>query len=964
MNGRRRSLLALLVLIGALQLATPAAHGIDHAVQVGPGTTFSPQFLDITAGDTVTWTSAGGFHNVVADNGTFRCSNGCDGEGGDGSPSAAGWSFTRTYPANGIYGYHCEVHGSPGSGMYGTVTVHGVTPPGTIQFASTAFTVGEEEPSVYFTISRTGGSDGEVSVVINTSNGTATAGQDYTPLNNVMLVWGPGESGIKTFGIPITDDILNEPTETFFLSLSDPQGGTTISNPSTATVTIHDNDAPASPGTIAFTGSSFSGPEGGDATISISRTGGTTGPVSVSYATSNGTAVAGSDYTAAAGTVSFADGQGGPRTIPISLLADDAFEGSENFTVALSGPTGGASLGSPTNASVTILDDDSPPPTGDTFTDAEVACDAARLTGLLARTTATPRAAAKLTNLNVSFTGTGDFAGIATEGTGPQTVEKALAFSSNPEETTFLRNPVRPQLFSVSLTRNDLNSDLVAAATDPEAIRLAINPTLDVHPPVGNLLAIDSVSGAAGKIADAKPGRGLAPLLAPCHRRFSDRDVHLFRVLAKMARAELSGAPRTEIAIYRGTETDSYRLDAFPYKANGASLGRLSATLDATFTAAGALDQGTLRILPRCTEGQTSDCTDVVGAAALALYRPETSGTPSTTFVRLESGVAEFEWDNLLQGTTWEKPLAGVFFPALRASAALTPTETLCDENRLAGLLAKSTALAARNAKTSNLAVSFTATGDFAGIATSGNGPGTPEAALAFSSNPEETTLLRNPARPQLFSVSVTRNDLNSDLVASGNADELRLSIIPTLDANPHAGNLLSIDNLAAPAGRPADAKPGRGLAPLLNPCHDDFSEADVHVFRVLEKVVRGEYAGGKSVEIAIYRGEASDTYRIDAVPIGADGLGRGRLSALLELLFTPAGDLATGRLTLLPRCAAGETTGCTDVVGTTALALFKPVLPGAFPPPTTYRVSTAGPASVTIDFADLLAGTSWRRPL
>src|SRR6185295_17005701 len=116
------------------------------------------------------------------------------------------------------------------------------------------------------------------------------------------------------------------------------------------------------------------------------------------------------------------------------------------------------------------------------------------------------------------------------------------------------------------------------------------------------------------------------PLLAPCHRPFSDRDVHLFHVLAKMARAELAGAPRTEVAIYRGTAAGSYRLDAFPYDASGASLGRLSATLDATFTGAGALDEGTLHILPRCTAGQTSDCTNVVGTAALALYKPEASG--------------------------------------------------------------------------------------------------------------------------------------------------------------------------------------------------------------------------------------------------------------------------------------------------------------------------------------------------
>src|SRR6185295_13150029 len=206
--------------------------------------------------------------------------------------------------------------------------------------------------------------------------------------------------------------------------------------------------------------------------------------------------------------------------------------------------------------------------------------------------------------------------------------------------------------------------------------------------------------------------------------------------------------------------------------------------------------------------------------------------------------------------------------------------------------------------------------------------------------------LLRNPTRPQLFSVSVTRNDLNSDLVAAGNADELRLSVNPTLDANPPAGNLLAIDNLAAAAGRAADAKPGRGLAPLLAPCHDDFSGPDVHVFRVLEKIVRGEAPGAKSVEIAIYRGDAPNTYRIDALPIGADGLGKGRLSALLEVAFTPAGDLATGTLTILFRCAAGETSGCTNVVGAAALALFKPVLAGVFPLATLYWVSTTGPAS------------------
>ncbi|HEV7667977.1 MAG TPA: Calx-beta domain-containing protein [Thermoanaerobaculia bacterium] len=955
MKGRRWFSLVL-VLAGSLGLATPAARGIDHAVQVGPDFAFSPQFLTIQAGDTVTWTHADSMdHNVAADDGSFRCANGCDSEGGDGNPSTEAWSFTRTFNATGVFGYYCEVHGVPGGGMFGTITVQAL--PGTLQFTGAAFSVGEADASASISVSRIGGDDGAVSVGFATGNGTATAGPDYTAASGT-LNWAAGDSGTKSFSIPIIDDVQDEPNETLQITLSNPTGGAALGSPASTLLTIQDDDVPASPGTLALLASSFSGPEGGSATISVVRSGGTTGAVSVSYATSDGTAAAGSDYTAASGTLSFADGEGGTKTIPVALLPDDAVEGSESFTVTLSAPTGGAALGSPASATVEILDDDSPPP-GDDLSPAEVACDAARLTGLLARTTATPAGTGKLTNLNVAFTGTGDFAGIATENTGPQTVEKALAFSSNPEEITFLRNPVRPQLFSVSVTRNDLNSDLVAAA-DPEAIRLAINPTLDANPPAGNLLAIDNIAGAAGRIADAKPGRGLAPLLAPCHAPFSERDAHLFRVLAKMARAELAGAPRTEIAIYRGTATGSYRLDAFPYDASGASLGRLSATLDVTFNGAGALDEGTLHILPRCTAGQTSDCTNVVGTAALALYKPEASGTPSTNFVRLTTGVGEFEWDDLLDGTTWKKPLAGAVAPAI---PTLSPSETACDAGRLTGLLAKATALASRNAKTSNLAVSFTATGDFSGIATSGNGPGTPEAALAFSSNPEETTLLRNPTRPQLFSVSVTRNDLNSDLVAPGNADELRLSVNPTLDTNPPAGNLLAIDNLAGAAGRLADAKPGRGLAPILAPCHGDFSAKDVHVFRTLEKIVRGEAAGAKSVEIAIYRGEAPNTYRIDALPIGADGLGRGRLAALLEVVFTPAGDLSTGTLRILNRCTAGQTANCTDVSGTAALALFKPVIAG-FPPATTYRVSTAGAATVAIDFADLLAGTSWRRPL
>ena len=83
---------------------------------------FSPRELTVHAGDTVTWVNQGGFHNVTAEDGSFRCAEGCDGTAGD--PSAASWTFTRTFTAIGRQAYYCEVHGGPGgTGMSGVITV-------------------------------------------------------------------------------------------------------------------------------------------------------------------------------------------------------------------------------------------------------------------------------------------------------------------------------------------------------------------------------------------------------------------------------------------------------------------------------------------------------------------------------------------------------------------------------------------------------------------------------------------------------------------------------------------------------------------------------------------------------------------------------------------------------------------------------------------------------------------------
>ncbi len=94
---------------------TVPAIAATHTIAVGPNGTFifSPQTLTIPAGDTVTFQNASGItHNVVSDDGTAFT-----------SPTSGSFTYTTPTPSTGTYGFHCTIHGSPGSGMFGTLTV-------------------------------------------------------------------------------------------------------------------------------------------------------------------------------------------------------------------------------------------------------------------------------------------------------------------------------------------------------------------------------------------------------------------------------------------------------------------------------------------------------------------------------------------------------------------------------------------------------------------------------------------------------------------------------------------------------------------------------------------------------------------------------------------------------------------------------------------------------------------------
>jgi hypothetical protein len=116
--------------------------------------------------------------------------------------------------------------------------------------------------------------------------------------------------------------------------------------------------APSGAGAFSFSVSNYDVNEnGGQATVTVFRVGGASGVVTVDYATSDGTATAGSDYTAGAGTLTFADGEF-VKTFTVAISDDTSLEPNETINLTLSNPTGGAALGARAAATVTISEND------------------------------------------------------------------------------------------------------------------------------------------------------------------------------------------------------------------------------------------------------------------------------------------------------------------------------------------------------------------------------------------------------------------------------------------------------------------------------------------------------------------------------------------------------------------------------------------------------------------------------
>ncbi len=229
----------------------------------------------------------------------------------------------------------------------------GATP--VISFAATSpVLVAENQPSVSVDVQLSTPGTSTVTVQYETSSGTAQATSDFQS-GSGQLTFLPGET-TQQITIPILDDSLDEIDETFTITLTNPANAVFAAN-QTLEINIQDDDDPSSVRLKASTYSLGEGEGGIGIAVELSAPSGKI--VVVHYSTSDGTAVAGKDYTATSGQLTFDPGTV-EQVFNVPILPDSTDEAAEIFSMALTNPSN-ALLAIPDQATITIEDDDPEP---------------------------------------------------------------------------------------------------------------------------------------------------------------------------------------------------------------------------------------------------------------------------------------------------------------------------------------------------------------------------------------------------------------------------------------------------------------------------------------------------------------------------------------------------------------------------------------------------------------------------
>ena len=207
-----------------------------------------------------------------------------------------------------------------------------------------------EDPSLDFVVTLAPAAAWTVTVDYATADGTARAGSDYTDTSGT-LTFAPGETA-KTVSVPVIDDTVEDTPETLTVQLSNAnppyneeegerewgsqEAGVLIAD-AVATGTIRNTEDQAEPPAVSV--SDASAAEGDSVVFTVSLSATSSQQVTVDYATADGTATAGEDYTATSGTLTFQAGET-EKTISVPITDDTEDDGGETFTLTLSNASG------------------------------------------------------------------------------------------------------------------------------------------------------------------------------------------------------------------------------------------------------------------------------------------------------------------------------------------------------------------------------------------------------------------------------------------------------------------------------------------------------------------------------------------------------------------------------------------------------------------------------------------------
>ena len=202
-------------------------------------------------------------------------------------------------------------------------------------------------------------------------DGTARAGEDYEAQSGTVT-FAPGETSAAIHANAL-GDLHVEGDERFRVLLSAPVNAVIADGEATVTLTGDDETSPVLP-EISIADAQVTEGDDGTRTVTaqVTLSAPATQPVSVQWASADGSARAGADYSAASGRIDFAPGET-EGSVSIQVRGDAAVEGDEAFALRLSDAVG-ATLGR-AEASILILDDDEAAPEGDGAVDYAVRSD-------------------------------------------------------------------------------------------------------------------------------------------------------------------------------------------------------------------------------------------------------------------------------------------------------------------------------------------------------------------------------------------------------------------------------------------------------------------------------------------------------------------------------------------------------------------------------------------------------------